>query len=75
MDTAIIDKVIEELKSLPQDLQCRVLEFTRMLAHTSSRGVQGKQLLRFAGAIPLEDVSRMSEAIEQNCEQVDANEW
>ena len=29
MDTPIVDKVIEQLKALPQELQWRVLEFTR----------------------------------------------
>jgi hypothetical protein len=28
MDISIVDKVIEQLKSLPQELQWRVLEFT-----------------------------------------------
>jgi hypothetical protein len=69
MDTPIIDKVIEQLKALPQELQWRVLEFTRALALSTPRGVPGRQLLRFAGAIPLEDVQLMREAIEQGCEQ------
>jgi len=75
MDTAIIDKVIEQLKSLPHELQWRVLEFTRALAASAPHGVPGKQLLRFAGAIPPDDVKIMREAIEQGCEQVDVNEW
>jgi len=31
MDVPIVDKVIEQLKALPQELQWRVLEFTRAL--------------------------------------------
>ncbi|MDA0244090.1 MAG: hypothetical protein OT477_11795 [Chloroflexi bacterium] len=31
--------------------------------------------LRFAGLIPLDDLERMSEAIETGCEQVDSDEW
>ena len=75
MDTPIIDKVIEQLKALPQELQWRVLEFTRALALSTPRGVPGQQLVRFAGAISLDDVKLMREAIEQGCEQVDADEW
>lgn len=75
MDTPIIDKVIEQLRDLPQELQWRVLEFTRALAISSPRGVPGGQLLSFAGAISPDDVQLMREAIEQGCEQVDANEW
>ena len=75
MDTPIVEKVIEQLRSLPYELQWRVLEFTRALALSTPHGVPGQQLLRFAGAISLDDVQLMREAIEQGCERVDANEW
>jgi hypothetical protein len=75
MDTPIIDKVIEQLKDLPDELQWRVLEFTRALTLSTPRGVPGQQLLRFAGTISPDDANLMREAIEQGCEQVDANEW
>ena len=75
MDTPIVDKVIEHLKALPHELQWRVLEFTRALALSTPHGVPGQQLLRFAGTIPPDDVQLIREAIEQGCEQIDANEW
>ena len=75
MNTPIVEKVIKELKPLPYELQWRVLEFTRALAVSVPHGVPGEQLLRFAGAIPLDDTQRMQQAIEQGCEQVDADEW
>ena len=74
MDTPIVEKVVEQLKALPHELQWRVLEFTRALALSAPHGVPGQQLLRFAGAIPLNDVQLMSQAIEQACEQVDSDE-
>jgi hypothetical protein len=75
MDTPIIDKVIEQLRVLPQELQWRVLEFTRALAQPIPQGIPGQQLLRFAGAISADDANLIPEAIEQGCEQVDASEW
>ncbi|RME75129.1 MAG: hypothetical protein D6784_08575 [Chloroflexi bacterium] len=75
MSTMVIDEILEQLKSLPYELQWRVLEFTRALALSVPRGVLGHRLLRFAGTIPLDDVQRMHQAIEQGCEQVDVNEW
>ena len=75
MDTLIVEEVIEQLKGLPQELQRRVLEFARALAQSNPRGIPGKELVRFAGAIPLDDVSIMREAIERGCEQVDSDEW
>ncbi len=75
MDTPIIDKVIRELRTLPQELQWRVLEFTRALAQSTPHGIPGQQLLRFAGALSPDDATLIREAIEQGCEQVDAGEW
>lgn len=75
MDTPIIEKVIENLRDLPHELQCRVLEYTRALAGPIPHGVPGKELLRFAGTISPDDIRLMREVIEQGCEQVDTNEW
>jgi hypothetical protein len=67
--------VVEQLKTLPSELQWRVLEFTRTLSLSAPRGASGKQLLRFAGAVHLSDVKLMHEAIEKGCEQVDIYEF
>jgi hypothetical protein len=75
MNTPVVDKVIEQLQSLPYELQWRVLEFTRALAGSLPHGVPGQQLLRFAGAIPANELQMIRQAIEEGCEQVDANEW
>jgi len=75
MNTSVMDKVIEQLQALPYELQWRVLEFTHALAVSIPRGVPGRQLLGFAGAIPPDDLQLMRQAIEEGCEQVDANEW
>jgi hypothetical protein len=68
MNTSIVEKVVEQLKALPGELQWRVLEVTRALSLSTSRGASGKQLLRFAGAVLLGNVKLMREAIEQGCE-------
>jgi len=75
MSTLVIEKVVEQLQGLPYELQWRVLEFTRALALTAPRGVPGKQLLRFAGALPVSEVELMRRAIEQGCEQANTDEW
>lgn len=68
MNTTIIEKVIEQLRTLTPELQWRVLEFTRALAVSAPHGVPGQQLLRFAGTISPDDVHLMREAIEHGCE-------
>jgi hypothetical protein len=75
MSTPIIDEVVEQLKVMPQPLQRQVLEFVRSLVKAEIRGTPGQQLLRFAGSIPSDDLQLMREAIEQDCEQVDIDEW
>ncbi len=44
-------------------------------AMTRPRSASGKDLMYLAGAISPEDAQQMREAIEQECEQVDAREW
>ncbi len=75
MNKPLIDQVVRQLESLPEDKQRRVLEFAESLGPTASKGVPGDQLLRFAGSIPPDQLELMSEAIENGCEQVDPNEW
>ena len=75
MSIFIIDEVVNQLKVMPQHLQWQVLGFVRALAKAEMRGVPGQQLLRFAGSIPPDDLQLMREAIVQDCERVDADEW
>ena len=38
-------------------------------------GIPGKTLLRFAGTIDREDLDKMAEAIQADCESIDSSEW
>jgi hypothetical protein len=69
---SIKDNLIAQIDKLPHDLQLRVLDFVRAL---TPKGVEGKSLLRFEGAIPTNDLQLMSKAIEEGCEKVDISEW
>ncbi|MBD2666534.1 hypothetical protein B6N60_00152 [Richelia sinica FACHB-800] len=75
MNVSISEQIIEQLKIMLQDLQYQVLEFARNLTKSKIKGVPGKELLHFAGSIPKEDLQLMSEAIKQDCEKVDFDEW
>ena len=75
MGMPIVDQVIEQLKGLPSEMQWRVLEFTRALAASAPRGVPGRQLRHFAGAIPEDELQAMRDAIEAGCEVVDSDAW
>ena len=75
MSNVVITEVVQRMESLPDYLQRQVLDFTKKLAISVRSGVPGKKLLRFAGIIPPDELQRMSEAVEQGCEQVDLSEW
>jgi hypothetical protein len=75
MNIPIVEEVVEQLKIMPQHLQRQVLEFVRALVKAEVRGTPGQQLLRFAGSIPFDDLQLMREAIQQDCERVDLDEW
>ncbi len=71
----VVDEIMKKLKTLPDNLQRQVLLFVDALQISSIRGTPGEQLLKFIGMIPPEDLAVMKQAIEQGCEQVDADEW
>ena len=75
MKSTIKAKLIEQLETLPENLQEQVLAFVEGLQAAAQRGVPGKHLLPFAGAIPLDDLELMRQVIEDGCEQVDLNGW
>ena len=75
MASTITQQIIRQLDQLPFELQRRVLDFAQALVLSLPKGVPGKQLLRFAGAIGPDDIQAMSQAIEAGCEKVDTDEW
>ncbi|MGB3536427.1 MAG: hypothetical protein WBA13_23275 [Microcoleaceae cyanobacterium] len=75
MNASIVEQVVEQLKVMPQSLQWQVLKFARTLVNSKVEGVSGQQLLRFAGTISSDDLQLMREAVEQDCQQIDFNEW
>ena len=75
MDESVRTRLLEQIESIPHDDQQRVLEFARALAMSVLEGVPGKDLLRFAGAVPADDLQLIAKAIEADCERIDFSEW
>ena len=65
----------QQLAHLPLGQQRQVLDFARALVVAQPRGRSGQELLRFAGAMESEDITIISQAIRDDCEKVDGNEW
>lgn len=75
MTTPVLNQIVEQVKALPDNLQHQVLTFVRSLRTIAGRGTPGSRLLQFAGGISMDDVASMRDAIENDCERVDGNEW
>jgi hypothetical protein len=65
----------EYLATLPPARQREVLEYARSLGDTPRRGVHGSTLLRFSGAIDLEDLQSIELAVREGCGRIEASGW
>ncbi len=76
MLNSILEKELHtQLERLPAGQQRQVLDFARALVVARPRGVAGRRLLRFAGAIESADLKAISQAVEADCEGVSDNGW
>jgi hypothetical protein len=74
-DQSLRKQILDQLSRLPIEQQRQVLDFARTLVRPKPAGKSGKELLSFAGSIPMADLNIMSQAIEEGCEQVNIDEW
>jgi hypothetical protein len=75
LNSSIEKELLDQLSKLAFEQQRMVLNFARALALAVPIGTPGKELLRFAGAIELDDLNIMADAIQEGCEQVNRDEW
>ena len=75
LNPSIEKEIITQLSNLSLEQQQQVLHFVRALTLAKPLGVPGKDLLRFAGTIETSDLQVMAQVIEEDCEQVNLNEW
>ncbi len=70
VDSFIHKQRNEQLDRLPLELQRRVLQYAFDVVSALPVAVPGVTLLRFADAIPKDDLHAMGRAIEEGCEQI-----
>jgi len=75
INAAIQSELLKEVEQLPPPLQQKVVDFAHSLAQPRPRGTPGKRLLEFAGILSPEEATAMMNAIEEDCERIDPNEW
>jgi len=65
----------QHLEVLPVTQQRQVLDFARALSLAQPTGVSGSTLLQFGGAIEADDLLIMSQAADEDCEQIAPQDW
>ena len=65
----------QHLDVLPVTQQRQVLDFARALFLAQPNGVPGSALLPFAGTIESDDLLMMSQAADEDCEQIIPQDW
>ncbi len=73
--SSTIREIVQRLETLSPGQQRQVLDFTLELSGESPKGISGKELLKFVGLFPPEDLEEIKQAIEEDCGQVNESEW
>jgi len=68
-------EIVARVDKLSREKQEEVLRFVSSLALAGPKAQGGAGLRRFSGLIDHSSAREMSQAIEEACERVDANEW
>ena len=68
-------EITKRVQVLPAELQDQVLRFIDALSQAPAAGLPSVELLPFAATLDPESARQMSEAIEEECEQIDPGDW
>ena len=68
-------EISARVNNLPPEMQEEVLHFVDSLAAPAPKGANGAALRHFAGCLDRVSAREMAQAIEEDCERVDASEW
>ncbi|MFN7115230.1 MAG: hypothetical protein ACK4TA_00430 [Saprospiraceae bacterium] len=67
-------KILSTVRQLSDIQKAKLLEFIEAMV-TKEMLSSPQHLLQFAGSIPKADLQEMQEAIEQDCNKIDQDEW
>jgi hypothetical protein len=68
-------ELMERMDKLNPTMQKRVVEYAQSLLESSPQGTSGAEYLKFAGIMTTEEAKEFLQAIEEDCERIDADEW
>jgi hypothetical protein len=68
-------EIAKRVEQLPPDMQQQVLRFVASLAASPPSGENGAALRQFSYSLDAVSAQQMTQAIDEECERVDAGEW
>ena len=68
-------EIAKQVERLPPTQQERVLRFVASLSASTVAGESGASLRQFSRSLDAVSAEEMTEAIEKECERVDAGQW
>lgn len=68
-------EIAKRVEQLPPDMQAQVLRFVATLTAAAPIGENGAALRQFSRSIDSASARQMMEAIDKECERVDAGDW
>ena len=71
----ILDEIVARVDKLSPEMQEQVLRFVESLSTSARKGESGASLRKFSGSLDPVSAREMIQAIEEECERVDAGEW
>ena len=71
----IIQEIVDRLDKLTPVQQKQILNSVLSFLGEPIRGIPGKELLKFAGLFPPEDLEQIKKAIKVDCEKIYESEW
>ena len=74
-NSTTIQEIVDRLDKLNPWQQKQILNYVLSFLGEPIRGTPGKELLKFVGLFPPEDLEQIKRAIEEDCGKIDASEW
>jgi hypothetical protein len=68
-------EIAKQVEKLPPNMQEQVLRFVASLSVSAPMGVNGVRLRQFSSSLDSVSARQMMQAIDQECERVDARDW
>ncbi len=71
----VIQEIAKQVEKLPSDMQEQVLRFVASLSTSTPTGESGACLRQFSASLDPVSARQMRQAIDEECERVDASQW